>query len=53
MEAVCLLAGLLTSRAEPDLQRSLVMLTAITFAIWAATRIIYIDEIRVLESVYG
>jgi len=29
------------------------MLTAITFAIWAATLIIYIDEIRVLESVYG
>ncbi|MFT5202512.1 MAG: hypothetical protein ACI9C1_001902 [Candidatus Aldehydirespiratoraceae bacterium] len=51
--AVSLLGGLLSSRAEPGLQRSLVMLVAITLAVWAAPRIIYGDEIRVLESVYS
>lgn len=51
--AFALVAGLLSSRADPVLRRSVVMGVALTLAIWVAPRVLYSRELPVLHAVFG
>jgi len=51
--AIALLAGLVSTRADPALRRTVVMAVALTLAIWLAPRVVYSRELPVLDSVFG
>ena len=50
---VALLAGLLSPRADPPQRRSVVMMTALTLAIWVTPRVLYSRELPVLDAIFG
>lgn len=50
---LALVGGLMSSRADPALRRSVVMAVALTLAIWVTPRVVYSRELPALEVVFG